>query len=93
MPRIVLWNPPARRSAYRLMDWDGNVLEEGPMLTADEVYCDLCNADVVVRPVPVIGGYALCINCLEKVEPGWRKQITPLLEMIWRDQMASMASE
>jgi len=89
MPRIVLWNPPAHRPAYRLMDWDGNVLEEGPMLTADEVYCDLCNKHVPLNPAPMVGSYVLCLDCLEKIEPGWREQITPLLETIWRDQMAS----
>lgn len=73
MPRIVLWNPPAHRPAYRLM----------------EVYCDLCNKHVPLNPAPMVGSYVLCLDCLEKVEPGWRKQITPLLETIWRDQMAS----
>lgn len=88
MAKITLWYPEERPS-YAIYDWDGNVLEEGPMLTADEVYCDLCNAEVPLNPAPMIGSYVLCLDCLEKIEPSWRKQISPLLEMIWRDQMAS----
>jgi hypothetical protein len=84
MPRIVLWNPPAHRPAYRLMDWDGNVLEEGPMLTADEVYCDLCNADVLVRPVPVIDGHVVCLRCLQEIDPKWPEQIPLEVLLVWK---------
>jgi hypothetical protein len=88
MKQITLWYPEERPS-YRLYDWDGNLLDEGAPLSADEVYCDLCNAPLSLNPAPMVGGYVLCLDCLEKVEPRWREQITPLLETMWRTQMAS----
>lgn len=63
------------------------------MLTADEVYCDLCNADVVVRPVPVISGYAACLNCLSRIEPEWPKQIPFEVMVFWYHQLDERASE
>lgn len=84
---ITLWNPPAERPAYAIYDWDGNLVEEGTLLTEQEVYCDLCNADVIIRPVPVIGSYALCPECLDKVEPNWKEQIHPLVRWVWAKQI------
>jgi len=86
MAKITLWYPE-ERPAYTLYTPDG--VEVGPTLSAEEVYCDMCNAHVPLNPAPMIGSYVLCLDCLEKVEPGWRKQVTPLLAMIWREQMAS----
>jgi len=80
---------PTERPAYVLYDWDGSVLEVGPTLSADEVYCDLCNAEVPLNPGPMVGGNVLCLDCLPKIEPGWEKQVTPLLKLIWQTQMAS----
>lgn len=85
MARITLWKPPAERTAWTLYDLDGNVLEQGPMIS--EVYCDLCNAEVVLRPVPVVDGYALCDHCLPKVVPNWHKQVSPAVLVAWYGQM------
>lgn len=86
MTGIVLWNPPEVRPAFWFLDEDGSV-EIGPLLTADEVYCDLCNAEVPLRPAPMIGSYVLCLECLNKVEPEWQRQVTPLLMLIWHTQL------
>jgi len=72
--KITVWHPEERRS-YVIYDWDGNVLEEGPTLSAEEVYCDLCNEEVILRPVPVVEGYALCDNCMPKLVPDWYDQV------------------
>jgi len=53
---------PAFRPAWTLLTPDGGV-EVGETLGPDEVICDLCNAEVAIRPVPVVGGYAHCANC------------------------------
>ena len=29
--------------------------------------CDVCNADVCVTPVPVVGGNALCPDCFQEM--------------------------
>ena len=86
MAEITLWYPEERPS-YAIYDWDGNLLEEGEPLSATEVYCDLCNAEVPLRPAPMIGSYVLCLDCLNKVEPEWRRQVTPLLMLIWYTQL------
>lgn len=84
---LELWMPPETRPSFVIVDEDGEV-EVGPELTDAEVYCDLCNADIPLRPVPVVDGYALCLECLAKVEPEWEKQvITPLLIRIWQTQV------
>jgi len=88
MMAIELWFPPKTRPSFVLVDEDGND-EVGAELTDAEVYCDLCNADIPLRPVPVVSGYALCLDCLPKIEPKWDSQITPLLKLIWQTQMAS----
>jgi hypothetical protein len=40
--------------------------EIGPTLGPDEVVCDLCNATIVTRPVPVVNTDALCPKCFER---------------------------
>ncbi|MFZ6020417.1 MAG: hypothetical protein ACOYXO_12480 [Chloroflexota bacterium] len=85
---IELWFPPKTRPSFVLVDEDGNV-EVGAELTDEEVYCDLCNAEVPLNPAPMVGGNVLCLDCLPKIEPGWEKQVTPLLKLIWQTQMAS----
>ena len=57
------WWYPQERPSFVITDWDGNVVEEGPTLGPDEVYCDICNARVFVRPVPALGSYAVCPDC------------------------------
>ena len=41
----------------------GGEVEVGETLGPDLVVCDLCNADVKLRPVPVVNGYAHCCRC------------------------------
>jgi len=42
--------------------------EEGPLLGPDQVICDLCNADILVRPVFTVGNNALCLNCFRETK-------------------------
>jgi len=90
--KITLWYP-THRPAYVFFDEAGNVEEEGAPLSADEVYCDLCNAEIVIRPVPVVGTYALCLDCLNKVEPGWRKQVSKAIQRAWYEQILSFLDD
>jgi len=92
MAKITLWDPPEERPAFRLLDLDGHILEEGPVLTADEVYCDLCNAEVVVRPVPVVYGHAACLRCLSRLEPKWVEKIPFEVLAVWKFQLDEQAS-
>jgi len=93
MAEITLWNPPEERPSYKIYDWDGNLLEVGDTLSADEVICDLCNADVVVRPVPVVWeNYAVCLECLDRIMPQWRAVVGEAVVERWHEQMR-MASE
>lgn len=84
MNKLELWMPVSRPS-YILMDENGSVVEEGPELTDKEVYCDFCNADIPLRPVPVVCGSALCLDCL-KAEPDLKAQVTPTLMRLWEQQ-------
>ena len=61
------WWYPQERPSYVLMDWEGNVVEEGPTLGADEVICDICNVWVAIRPVPSLGSYAVCPTCFHRM--------------------------
>jgi hypothetical protein len=56
---------PAFRPAWTLVTGDGQV-EIGDLLGPDEVICDLCNAEVSIRPVPMVGSYALCTACFAR---------------------------
>jgi hypothetical protein len=57
---------PSFRPAWTLVAGDGEV-EVGDLLGPDEVICDLCNADIAIRPVPVVGGYAHCADCFARL--------------------------
>ncbi len=86
MARQWQWWRPTRRVAFVISDWDGNVLAEGGVLEADEVLCDICNAFVLIRPVPVTGSYALCPRCFERtfgltVEQAAEQDGIPLTEL------------
>jgi hypothetical protein len=59
--QVTAWWP-AFRPAWAIAASDGT-LEVGETLGPDEVICDLCNADITTRPVPVVGGYAYCAAC------------------------------
>jgi hypothetical protein len=63
--RVAAWWPTFR-PAWTLVTGDGEV-EVGDLLGPDEVICDLCNVDVAIRPVPMVGGYALCPDCFAKM--------------------------
>ncbi len=62
----IEWWTPIERPAYVLWTEDGGV-ENGPMLGADEVICDCCNGDVLITPVPVVGGSGLCPDCFKEM--------------------------
>jgi len=85
--KITLWMPVSRPSY--IMYEAGNVVEVGMTLTADEVYCDLCNAVVPLRPVPVVRGYALCLECLDQLVPDWHKLVDQVVVEEWRRQLES----
>jgi hypothetical protein len=53
---------PEFRPAWVLVAPDGEI-EVGDTLGPDEVICDVCNAEVTIRPVPVVNGYARCRRC------------------------------
>ncbi len=61
------WSPPPVRSAGAVYDKAGNLVKDLGVLTADEVYCDVCNAPILVRPVPSTGDYALCPPCFGRL--------------------------
>ena len=82
---IELWYPEARPS-YIAYTANGELSEIGPTLGADEAYCDLCNADIPIRPVPMIGSYALCLECLAKVVPSWKEMVPAHIQYDWQDQ-------
>ncbi len=86
---LILWMP-TERPAFIITDWDGNVLEVGGTLSADEVICDLCNALITIRPVPVVWeNYAVCLECLDRVMPQWRDVVGEAVVEGWHEQMAS----
>ena len=62
--QVTAWWP-AFRPAWTLVTGDGEV-EIGDLLGPDEVICDLCNAEVTIRPVPMLGSYALCTACFAR---------------------------
>lgn len=92
MKKITLWYPPRVRPSFVFVYDDGQI-EEGAPLSADEVYCDICNADVIVRPVPVVGSYALCLDCLAKIEPSWQKQVSKAIQRMWHEQILSFLDD
>ncbi len=53
---------PEFRPAWVIITPDGG-MEVGCTLGPDEVICDVCNAEVTIRPVPVANGYARCARC------------------------------
>ncbi|MEJ5200594.1 MAG: hypothetical protein WHV66_00060 [Anaerolineales bacterium] len=80
---IELWNPTERT---------GKIISNGEeayrwTLRADEVYCDLCNATVLLRPVPVISGYALCLRCLAEVVPNWALKVPVEVMKQWLSEI------
>lgn len=83
--KIELWTPPdAPRPSYILYDDNGEILEVGPLI--EDVVCDVCNATVPLRPVPVVKGYALCLDCLDKVLPNWIREVGKAQAQKWLEQ-------
>lgn len=89
---LQLWDPPELRPSY-VIAWYGDDgvedVEEGDLLTQDEVFCDLCNEYVPIRPVPVLfGTYALCVECLSRYVPDWEDRVDKAVLASWEKQLA-----
>lgn len=61
----IEWWIPTERPMFIMWTEDG--VSQGDMLSADEVFCDQCNADVTFSPVPVISGNVLCPDCFQQM--------------------------
>jgi hypothetical protein len=49
--------------------------------------CDICNVDIAIRPVPLIyGNYAVCLDCLAREYPDWRKRVPADVIAEWERQ-------
>ncbi len=83
--RVTAWWPHFRPS-YVLVG--GGETEVGPTLGPDEVICDACNREVLIRPVPVVDGYALCRSCFERTGLDFPGTIPPYVPaaLAWRDR-------
>ena len=73
--KITAWWP-VFRLAWTLITSDGEV-EVGGVLGPDEVICDLCNAEVTIRPVPVLNGYAHCAACFASLGVAFPGRVHP----------------
>ena len=80
---ITAWWP-AFRPAWTLVTGDGEV-EVGDLLGPEDVICDLCNADVSIRPVPMVGSYALCTACFARQGFAFPGTISPYCVLPARD--------
>jgi hypothetical protein len=60
------WTPPVNRPAYILHTKDGET-EEGMSIPDNLVICDICNATISLRPVPLLYiSYATCPVCFQR---------------------------
>jgi hypothetical protein len=60
------WTPPVNRPAY-ILHTDGGKIEEGISIPDDFVICDICNATISLRPVPLLyTSYATCPVCFQR---------------------------
>lgn len=66
---------PSFRTAWRIRQ--GDEVAVGPTLGPDEVICDLCNAVVRLRPVPVVNNWALCESCFSDMELPFPGEVEP----------------
>jgi len=73
--QVAAWWPTFR-PAWTLITDDGEV-EVGDLLGPDEVICDLCNAEVAIRPVPMVGSYALCAACFARQDVPFPGSVYP----------------
>jgi hypothetical protein len=70
------WAKP--RSAWGIFTEEGG-FESGAILAPDEVVCDVCNGAVIIRPVPVVGSYALCAECFVKTDMAFPGIVRPYI--------------
>lgn len=87
MGRLQLWHPPEKRTSYVLYDENGLAVDVGPTLSAEEVFCDFCNADIILRPVPTLDEWTLCEKCMERLCPDWRSEIPLVVQLTWAVQL------
>ena len=73
--RVTAWWP-GFRPAWVMTTADGKT-EVGDTLGPGEVICDLCNADISTRPVPVVGTWALCLRCFTRLNLPFPGRIEP----------------
>jgi hypothetical protein len=60
----VWW--PGFRPGWSILTVNGD-LAKGDLLGPDQVICDVCNTQIVIRPVPVVDGYARCADCFARL--------------------------
>jgi hypothetical protein len=68
---------PTERPLVIISDLDGSNAQCLGRLGPSQVICDLCNAEVRVRPVPVVGNDALCRACFQRTGLPWPGGIAP----------------
>jgi hypothetical protein len=68
---------PTERPLVIISDLDGSNAQCLGRLGPSEVICDLCNAEVRIRPVPIVGNDALCKDCFKQTRLPWPGGITP----------------
>ena len=67
---------PGFRPAWIIVTDDGKT-KVGDALGPDEVTCDRCNANITIRPVPVVGDCALCPSCFAKLDLPFPGKVEP----------------
>lgn len=84
---IGLWMPRPR--TVGVYDLTGKVIYEY-QLDENTVVCDLCNANITIRPVPTIveGHYAVCLECLKREVPDWWQKVKPWVINTWFEQLS-----
>ena len=67
---------PGFRPAWIIVVADGET-EIGDTLGPGDVICDRCNANITIRPVPVIGDWALCPSCFARLNLPFPGRVEP----------------
>lgn len=70
---------PRPRASFHMLDESGAIELSGDLLDTDEVVCDLCNAEVLIRPVPVVATDALCAECFASLSLPFPSLIRPYI--------------
>lgn len=63
----VEWWPRQRFAGRSIRIWSPGAPTVYIPIADDDIVCDLCDADIDLDPVPVIGSYALCADCCVRV--------------------------